>query len=160
MVPYMLLWCEMLRAAWVWMSDTASHFRIRVLASLTEALKVHHQFVVVYTPWTNGARERRVKEVIRTLKSILSEERPLVSDSAHVVSAVHWALNTACSVRWGRSPLHIMHGSAPRLTFSTLSPPSGGQWRFDGLDKQTLLHHVSRLLVTQEELHRRVHADV
>ena len=45
----------------VWVSDTATHFKNRVIAQLSDALKVDHRFAVAYTPWSNGTCERMVK---------------------------------------------------------------------------------------------------
>ena len=77
---YLLQWCKTLGVPRVWVSDTASHFKNRVIAQLSDALQVKQHFAVAYTPWSNGACERMVKEVIRALRSILSEQRRPVSD--------------------------------------------------------------------------------
>ena len=60
-------------------SDTATHFNNRVIAQLSDALKADHRFAVAYTPWSNGTCERMVREVVRALKSILSEQRKQVA---------------------------------------------------------------------------------
>lgn len=60
----------------------------------------------------------------------------------YVVPAVQWALNTAYRVHHGDSPLDVMYGRAPQSTFPTLPSPSGGDWRFDVLDKQALRQRV------------------
>ena len=36
----------------------------RVIAQLSDALKVDHRFAVAYTPWSNGTCERMVREVV------------------------------------------------------------------------------------------------
>lgn len=69
-------------------SDTPSYFGNRVFGNLRDALKVEHQFAVAYSPWTNGTCEWMVWEVIRTLKSILLEERRSMLDWVQVVPAV------------------------------------------------------------------------
>ena len=58
----------------VWVSDTATHFNNAILTSLRDALRVDHQFAVAYSPWSNGTCERMVKEVVRSLRSILLEK--------------------------------------------------------------------------------------
>ena len=58
----------------MWVSDTATYFKNRVIAQLSDALKVDHLFAVAYTPWSNGTCERMVREVVGALKSILSEQ--------------------------------------------------------------------------------------
>ena len=78
----------------VWVSDTATHFKNRVRTQLSDALKVHHRFAVAYTPLSNGTCERLVREVVRALKSILSEQRKQVAQGFDVLAAAQWALNT------------------------------------------------------------------
>ena len=47
----------------VGVSDTATHFKNRVIAQLSDTLKVYHRFAVAYTPWSNGTCERMVREL-------------------------------------------------------------------------------------------------
>ena len=77
------------------MSDTATHFKNRVIAQLSDALKVDNRFAVACTPWSNGTCERMVREVVRALKSIVSEQRKQVAEWANVLPAAQWALNTS-----------------------------------------------------------------
>ena len=70
---HLLNWCKTMGVPRVRVSDTATHFKNRVTAHLSDALKVDHRFAVAYTPWSNGTCERMVREVVRALKSILSE---------------------------------------------------------------------------------------
>lgn len=69
-------------------------------------------------------------------------------------------LNTAHPVFYGILPFYLMYGRDQCSTFSTVASQSMRQWRLGVLDEQKLLQHVSDLLVTQEELHRRLAADV
>ncbi|CAM9972913.1 unnamed protein product, partial [Sphacelaria rigidula] len=92
-VKHLLHWCRTLGVPRVWASDTATHFKNRAIAQLSDALEVQHQFAVAYTPWSNGACERMVKEFIRALRSISSEQRWLVSVWVDVLPAAQWALN-------------------------------------------------------------------
>ena len=69
----LLTWCKTLEVPRVWVSDTATHFKNAVLTRLREALRVDHQFAVAYSPWPKGTFERMVKEVVRSLRSILLE---------------------------------------------------------------------------------------
>ena len=45
-----------------------------------DVLKVDHRFAVAYTPWSNGTCECMVREVVRALRSILSEQRKQVAE--------------------------------------------------------------------------------
>ena len=68
----------------VWVSDSATHFKNRVIVQRSDALKVDHRFSVAHTPWFNRTCERMVREVVRALKSILSEQRTQVAERVHV----------------------------------------------------------------------------
>ena len=91
---HLLNWCKTMGPPRVWVSDTATHFKNRVTAQLSDAPKVDHRFAVAYIPWSNGTCERMVRKVVRALKSILSEQRKQVAEWVDVLQAAQWALNT------------------------------------------------------------------
>ena len=74
----LLAWCKTLGVPRVWVSDTATHFKNSILTRLREALGVDHQFAVACSPWSNGTCERMVKDVVRSLRSIVLEQRRAV----------------------------------------------------------------------------------
>ena len=76
----LLTWCKTLGVPSVWVSDTATHFKNAILTRLREALRVDHQFAVAYSPWSKGACERMVKEVVRSLLSCLLYTSPSPRD--------------------------------------------------------------------------------
>ena len=76
----LLTWCKSLGVPRVWVSDTATHFKNAILTRLRETLRVDHQFAVTYSPCSNGTCERMGKEAVRSLRSILSEQRRAVSE--------------------------------------------------------------------------------
>ena len=77
---HLLNWCKTVGVPRVWVSDTATHFKNRMITQLSDTLKVDYRFAVAYTPWSNSTCERMVREVIRALKSILSEQRKQVAE--------------------------------------------------------------------------------
>ena len=96
---YLLIWCKTMEVPRVWVSDTATHFKNRVITQLSDALKVDHRFAVAYTPWSNGTCEPMVREVVRALKSMLSEPRKQVAEWVDVLPAARWALITWVSMQ-------------------------------------------------------------
>ena len=84
---HLLNWCKTMGVPRVWVSDTATHFKNRVIAQLSDALKVNHRFAVAYTPWSNGTCERMVREVVRALKFIFPEQRNQVAEWVDVLPA-------------------------------------------------------------------------
>ena len=47
---HLLNWCKTMGVPRVWVSDTATYFKNRVIAQLSDTLKVDHRFAVAYTP--------------------------------------------------------------------------------------------------------------
>ena len=77
------------------MSENASHFKNHVMNTLPGTLRVEHRFAVANSPWSNGNCERMMREVVRTLKAILREERRDIRESVDVMPKAQQALNTA-----------------------------------------------------------------
>ena len=90
------------------MSDTASHFINRVMKTLKRALRAEHKFAVANSPWSNGACERIMREVVHALKAMLQEERRDIREGVEVVPAVQWALNTAYREGYTSPPHHVI----------------------------------------------------
>ena len=84
-----------MRVPRVWVSDTATRFKNRVIAQLRDALKVDHRFAVAYTPWSNSTCERMVREVVPALKSSLSQQRKQVAEWAVVMPVAQWSWNSS-----------------------------------------------------------------
>lgn len=61
----------------IWVGNTVSHLKNRILTKVKEAQK--KTFAVAYTPRWNSTCERMVTKEIRNIKSILSEDVQLVS---------------------------------------------------------------------------------
>ena len=97
-----------------------------------------------------------VKEVVRSLRSIFSEQRRAVCDWVDVLPAVQWALNTASRPRYGRTPYHVTFGRAPRTSFSVLANSSAGEWNCDVLDDDQIKRALKDVLELQQQFHVQV----
>ena len=135
------------------MSGTASHFKNQMMARLEKSLGVDRRFSVANSLWSNGACERMLREVVRTLKAMIHEERGTAQDWVEVVPAVQWALNTAFRKRYGSTPYHVMIGRAPRIALSTLASSTGQDWQVDVLDEKALRAKVQSVVAAQSQLH-------
>ena len=154
---HLLTWCKILGVPEVWVSDTASHFKNHMMAALETALGVDRKFSVANSPWSNGTCERMMREVVRTLKAMIQEERRSTRDWVDLVPAVQWALNTAFRERYGSTPYHVMFGRAPRTALSTLASSTGGaEWKVDVLDEKSLRLNVQHVAEAQRHLHKGV----
>ena len=96
-----------------------------------------------------------VKEVVRSLRSILLEQRVAVSEWVDVLPAVPWVLNTAFRPSYDSTPYHVMFGRAPRTSFSVLANSSAGEWNCDVLDDQ-IKRALKGVLELQEQFHVQV----
>ena len=123
---HLMAWCKTLGAPEVLVSDTASHFKNHLMAELEKSMGIARKFAVANSPWSNGTCERMMREVVRTLKAMLQEERRSARDWVDLVPAVQWALNTAYRERYGSTPYHVMFGRAPKTFLSTLASSASG----------------------------------
>ena len=126
------------------------------MTRLRAALRVEHEFAVAYSPWSNGTCERMVKEVVRSLRSILSEQRREVSEWVDVLPAVQYSLNTAFRRRYSSTPYHVMFGRGPRTSLSVLASSSSGEWKCDVLDDAQIKRALQSVLEVQERFHVQV----
>ena len=72
----------------VWVSDTASHFKNRVMKTLEGTLRVEHRFAVANSPWSNGTCERMMRGVVRVLKATFQKKGWDIREWVDVVPAV------------------------------------------------------------------------
>ena len=75
-----------------------------------------------------------VREVVRALKSILSEQPKQVAEWVDALPAAQWALNISFCERYRNTPYCVMFGRAPRTSFSALTTVTGGEWNVDFMD--------------------------
>ena len=153
---HLMAWCKTLGVPEVFVSDTASHFKNHMMAALEKSLGIDRKFAVANSPWSNGTCERMMREVVRTLKAMLQEERRSTRDWVDLVPAVQWALNTAYRERYGSTPYHVMFGRAPRIVFLTLASSTESEWQVDVLDGQALRRQVRGVVEAQANLHKEV----
>lgn len=97
-----------------------------------------------------------IREVIRTFKAILHERRRNVRDWVDLVPALQWALNTAYREhsKKGSTSYHIMFGTAPYTTLTTVASSSGDACNVNVLDIEALKQHVSHIVEAQTVLHK------
>ena len=69
-------------------SDTASHFKNRVMKTLERAPRMDHRFAVANSHWSNGTCERMMREVVRADEATLQEKRGDIHEHVDVVPEV------------------------------------------------------------------------
>ena len=88
-------------------------------------------------------------DVVRALKSILSQQRKQVAECVDVLPAVQRALNTSFRERYRNTPYCVMFGRALRTSFSSLTTVTGGEWNVDGMDADSLRAKVRQVVDEQ-----------
>ena len=101
-----------------------------------------------------------VREVIRALKSIWSEQRKQVAEWVDVLPAAQWALNTSFRERYRNSPYCVMFERAPRTTFLAVTTVTGGEWNVDVMEADSLRAKVRQVVDKQERFCQDVQAAV
>ena len=95
-----------------------------------------------------------VREVVRALKSILSEQPKQVAEWVDALPAAQWALNISFCERYRNTPYCVMFGRAPRTKFSALTTVTGGDWSVDVMDADSLCANVRQVIDEQERFAR------
>ncbi|KAE9116132.1 hypothetical protein PF005_g29422 [Phytophthora fragariae] len=71
----LLDWFKRFGVVRLWVSDQGAHIKNQVIARLQSALGAHHHFTLAYTPWANGTVEVVNREVLKSVKALLSERK-------------------------------------------------------------------------------------
>jgi len=66
-------WFKRFGVAETHVGDKGSHFKNKVVAELNDILKTKHHFTTAYSPKSNGALERVNREIMKVLRSLVSE---------------------------------------------------------------------------------------
>lgn len=131
------------------MSDGGSHFKNETVRILSKSLRVPHHFTLPYTPWSNGSIERLNKEVLRILRSTLSELQLPSNDWTSLVPILQSALNNSSSrSRANKSPITIFTGLPAKRPFDYLKATNATEMTLDEavIQRQFNLDHVHDLL--------------
>ena len=96
-----------------------------------------------------------MREVIRTLKAMIQEERRNTQDWVELVPVVQWALKTAFRERYGSTAYHVTFGRVPRTALSTLASSTGQDWQVDVRDDKALRKTVQSVVEVRSQPHNR-----
>ncbi|KAE9333825.1 hypothetical protein PR003_g13836 [Phytophthora rubi] len=108
----LLDWFKRFGVVRLWVSDQGAHFKNQVIVRLQSALGAHHHFTLSYTPWTNGTVKVVNREVLKSVKALLSERKLQTTYWPRVLPVVQVALNSMPSGRLG--------GATPLTAFTAL----------------------------------------
>ncbi|KAK1930096.1 Transposon Tf2-9 polyprotein [Phytophthora citrophthora] len=77
----------------VWVSDSGSHFKSKVISELGRRLKSRLEFILAYTPWKNGSVERVNRDITQVLKALALEFKVSMHDWPYLLPLVQSSIN-------------------------------------------------------------------
>ena len=92
--------------------DNGTEFKKNNLEEVSRRLGIKLQLTPAYSPWSNGACERRHGTVDLTAKKLMEEDKDLSLSDA--IKHAVWAKNIEIG-RHGMSPFQIIYGKSPTL---------------------------------------------
>ena len=154
-------WCSMFGVPNTLMSDGPTHFKNETLRLVAKGLKAHHHFTLAYCPWSNGAVERLGRELLRVVRSVLSELQMDKKEWPDLIPIVQSVLNNSPSPQRGNvCPITAFMGREP-------TPPIRTFLRNATVKTVTLSEaqaesalNVKELLLLCDELHPRVQSSL
>jgi hypothetical protein len=140
----------------MFVSDQASYFKGRVLASLSTLMGVEQHLTTAYIHYPNGTIEVINKLILQAVRTILSELRMKKSDWPDVIPIIEYYLNHKPQTRLNqRAPVQVMNGVPPDNPLKTILP----DLQFDKLQKikaENMDLWLSDLQDQLETMHREV----
>ena len=98
---------------WI-ISDGGSHFANHALELVTKKLGVQHHITLAHCPWANGSVEVAGRELIRTVRAMLSEFKLGLEKWEEVLPLIQLTLNHILRKTLGdRCAIHVMVGQNP-----------------------------------------------
>ena len=94
-----------------WISDRVTHFKNKLVEALTHTLHTHYHFTAPNAPQSNGTIERLGRELIRCVRSLLSEFRMKSTEWHKILPVVQSILNHTERDSLGhRAPITVFSG--------------------------------------------------
>ncbi|POM59098.1 LOW QUALITY PROTEIN: Hypothetical protein PHPALM_36170 [Phytophthora palmivora] len=104
-------WYSRFGVANVWVSDSGSHFKNKVIAELNRRLKGRQEFVLAYSPWKNGSVERVNRDILQVLKALPLEFKVSVHDRPYLLPLVQSSINhSPVASLANRAPIELFTG--------------------------------------------------
>jgi transposase InsO family protein len=100
----------------MWISDSVSHFKAQLMATLAERLHAVQKFTPVYSPWINGTVERVNRDILQVFRAMLMELQLDTRNWVYLLPVVQANLNHA--------PVESLGEHAPIELFTGLPAPS------------------------------------
>jgi transposase InsO family protein len=154
----MLNWYSRFGIASVWVSDSGSHFKNKVIADLNRRLKTRQQFILAYTPWKNGTVERVNRDIVQVLRALTMEFRVSKNDWPHLLPLVQSSLNhSPVGSLANRAPIELFTGlPCPSALDTVIFPGRKGQVASLPDDRPDIERRLAQLRASIQAMHQAV----
>lgn len=142
-----------------WVSNRGSHFKNQLIRLLSERIKSSHHFKLAYCPWSNGTIEAVCRELLRTVRAILSELQLPQSCWPSIFPIVQYALNNSIAERLGnKCPLTVFSGLPQDTPLRSITHSDLGSVVLCSIAEvnQSRMDHIQRLQSTLVSMHKEV----
>ena len=104
-------WAALFGVPRILVSDGGTHFDNGIMKCLCKRFRATHHITTAYSPWANGAVERVMRELIRLLRTLLSEMGLPEEEYPDLLALAQATLNqTPSTARAGLTPAQLMLG--------------------------------------------------
>ena len=140
-----------------WASN-GSHFKNKLVAELNDILETKHHFTTAYSPKSNGTVERVNREIMKVLRSLVSEFKISWNEWASLLPLVQGALNNYKSASLaGQAAITVFTGlSAYNPLAVVLQSTDAISFKQSKMRADEVLALVTDVKESLEELHKKV----
>ena len=142
-----------------WVSDQHSHLKNEIVGGLREKTHGFHHFTVSYCPWTTGTVEVVCRELIRTMRALLSEFQMPFKMWPRALTIVQALLNSTPLPRLGnRAPIKAFTTHPPDSALDFIKKKSGKETstlQIDGI-RAHLVAQADKVLLAVNRMHHEV----
>jgi len=154
-------WYKRFGVAETHVNDKGSHFKNKVVAELNDILKTKHHFTTAYSPKNNGTAERVNREMVKVLRSLVSEFKTSWNEWQSLLPLVQSALNNYKSVSLaGQAAITLLTGlPAYNPLAVVLQDTDAISFKQSKMKPDEILALVTDLKESLEELHKKADND-
>jgi len=151
-------WYKRFGVAETHVRDKDSHFKNKVVAELNDILKTKHHFTTAYSPKSNGTVERVNREIMKVLRSLVSEFKISWNEWASLLPLVQSALNNYKSASLaGQAPITVFTGLPAYNPLAVVLQGSDAiSFKQSKMKPDEVLALVTDIKESLEELHKKV----
>jgi len=156
-ITALMEWFKRYGIAKMWISDQGTHFKNQLMCELRHLLGGDHHFVTAGVPWANGTIERVNREVLRTIRALISEFKLPHTKWIDLLPLIQLIINATPSKRLGnRSPMEVFLGRKPEHLLRSIYPAKIKTIQDIKIVQEERIKNIEELLTSIEKMHQEV----